>query len=795
MRSSPGCADPPDEAPAAAPLDAVAVLESMGDAFYALDAEWRFTYANRRALEFWQLAKAELIGKSVWDVLPAMRGTYNETALRQVAASREPLAFEAPSPTTGRIVSVTIGPAGGHGVAVYFRDVTERTRAEQRLRASEEHLRLAQEAGGIGTWERSVPGDEMTGSEMMFRLLGHEPEEGGNLLPLLAASIHPEDRESVLAATRAFSRRPGPLRVATRVVWPDGDVRWLVFIGRVVAKADGAPQRMLGICLDVTARRRIEEQLTASSERLRVAMKAGGLATWQYDALSGLREWSPEATATFGFPPERTVMSPEEWKQRVHPDDIFRQEEAFRAALASGDDYICEYRLVLPDSSIRWIAAMGSVRRDEHGRALGMVGVAQDITARRHDEDELRELNRALEVRVAAEVAAREAAQVRAAHAERMQALGQLAGGIAHDFNNVLQAVHGGASLIERRPDDPESVRRFARMILDASARGAAITGRLLAFGRRSNLRAEPLDPGELLHGLREILAHALGVSLSVLVDAPADLPAVMADRGQLETALVNLATNARDAMPEGGVLGLSAAREQVPHAGRHRAGLHPGRYVRIVVTDTGTGMDAATLARASEPFFTTKPIGKGTGLGLAMARGFAEQSGGGFAIESRPAEGTTVTLWLPVAEGARIPEARGGGDEVPSVAASATRILVVDDDPIARQVLAAELEDAGYDVIEASDGEVAGRMIEGGLQLDAMVTDLSMPGGDGLALIRRAQALRPRLPAILLASYTGEGAAMAVGGAVSGQVELLRKPVSRNQLADRLAALLEPRG
>ncbi|HET6184308.1 MAG TPA: PAS domain-containing protein [Acetobacteraceae bacterium] len=774
-----------------APLDAAAVLESMGDAFYALDADWRFTYANRRALEFWNVQLEDLIGRTVWDVFPSMIGTYNEAALRQVAATRTPLMFEGHSPTTGAFVSVTIGIAGASGVAVYFRDITARKLAEHRLRASEEHLRLAQEAGGIGTWERSVATGVMLGSEQMYRLLGREPMPDANLLPILHHAIHPDDRAAAAEAAEAFLSRPGPLRIELRALWPNGEVHWLVFIGRTDAGPDGRPERMLGVCIDGTARRRQEEALREAAERLRLAMKAGGLATWELDVASGRRDWSPEAAVMHGFPPDKTSMSRREWGSFILPEDRPRVVRTFDAAVASGQDYACEYRIRHVDGTIRWTASSGSMLRDDQGRMVRIVGVVQDITARRRDEERLRELNRELEARVAAEIAARQAAQARAAHAERMQALGQLAGGIAHDFNNVLQAVQGGAALIERRSADPEAVRRFARMVLDATARGAAITGRLLAFGRRSDLRAEPLAAADVLEGLHEILEHALGAQIDVLVQAEPGLPPLLADRTQLETALVNLATNARDAMPEGGRLTLSADSETVTDPLAHRAGLSPGAYVRLRVGDTGVGMSAETLARASEPFFTTKPIGQGTGLGLAMARGFAEQSGGALAIDSRVGGGTTVTLWFPAAAAQRPPSAPG---PVVDAEGAEFRVLVVADDPLVRGTLAHELESAGYHVTEAADGAEAVRLIEVGLPLDAIVTDLAMPGSDGLAVIRRAQALRPGLPAILLTGYAGEGAALALGGALSGSFSLLRKPVSREQLCDRLAALLEAR-
>jgi signal transduction histidine kinase/ActR/RegA family two-component response regulator len=444
----------------------------------------------------------------------------------------------------------------------------------------------------------------------------------------------------------------------------------------------------------------------------------------------------------------------------------------------------------------------------ENSGEFGQLGIAFDRMAAalaereqrlRENESVLRSLTDTLELRVRNEIAARETAQARAAQAERMQALGQLAGGIAHDFNNVLQAVEGAASLIERRPGDVNAVRRFARIAMEAAGRGSSVTRRLLAFGRRGDLRAEPLDANALLLGLREIFAHTLGAGIGIDVKVQARLPPALADKGQLETALVNLATNARDAMPEGGRLVLAAETDCVSAAGAaHPAGLAPGRYVRFTVTDTGTGMDAATLARAGQPFFTTKAMGVGTGLGLPMVKGFAYQSGGALSIRSSRGEGTSVELWLPQADPEVIPQARDSAGAAASPAAPAipagrpVRVLVVDDEVMIRDVLSGQLASAGYEVLTAPDGAAAIGLIEDGETVDVLVTDLSMPGMNGLAVIRAAQERRPGLPAILLTGYAGDGAALAMGGSVGGAFLLLRKPIPAEDLVDRIRAVLE---
>jgi CheY-like chemotaxis protein len=371
-----------------------------------------------------------------------------------------------------------------------------------------------------------------------------------------------------------------------------------------------------------------------------------------------------------------------------------------------------------------------------------------------------------------------------------MEALGQLAGGIAHDFNNVLQAVGGGAGLILRRPDDVEGVRRIARMVVEAAERGSAVTRRLLAFSRRGELRAEPVDPAALLTDLREVLTHTLGAGIGVRVETGTHIPSLLADKGQLETVLVNLSTNARDAMAGQGLLTLSATVEVLTSGMdlHQSAPLAPGTYLRMTVADTGAGMTPEVLIRATEPFFTTKAQGKGTGLGLAMARGFAEQSGGGLTIKSAVGCGTAVHLWLPIAE-AETPVAVVQADI--AAAPVAARILLVDDEEVVRTIIAEGLRNAGYSVLAAAGGREALALLDAGDGADLLISDLSMPDMDGLTVVREVQRRRPGLPAILLTGFATNAAEAVLGGAMGGAFSLLRKPVNTQELAERATMLL----
>jgi signal transduction histidine kinase/ActR/RegA family two-component response regulator len=469
----------------------------------------------------------------------------------------------------------------------------------------------------------------------------------------------------------------------------------------------------------------------------------------------------------------------------------------FRRAGGRSFDCRCHGNLVQPaDGSA---PAVLSLRCRERSAALSpflelnrrLDALRSEITRRRQAEADLQHLNQELEQRVIREVAAREQAQARLAQAQRMEALGQLAAGIAHDFNNVLQAVSGGLALIQRRADNGDMVRQFSRMAMDAAERGAAITGRLLAFARRGELRAAPTDIHALLAALQEMLVPVLGAAITLRINSAPDLASLNVDRDQLETTLVNLVINARDAMAGGGTVTIEAGPEAV--AAANPGGLEQGTYIRLTVADTGTGMDAATLARAAEPFFTTKPLGKGTGLGLAMARGFAQQSGGDLAIESTPGTGTKVTMWLPQPPdgGVGAGSVQGEGS-LPAEVVRTARVLLVDDDPLVRAVLAGQLEDQGYRIIQASDGLAALAWLDKGEPIDLLITDFAMPGMNGLALLKAVRQRRDTLPALVLTGFADAAVQLAINDAEGKITALLRKPVRSDKLTEHAALLLE---
>jgi PAS domain S-box-containing protein len=558
------------------------------------------------------------------------------------------------------------------------------------------------------------------------------------------------------------------------------------FLTRVAPYRDpsGRILRWFGNSVDITAQSAVETALAEREAQLRDLVATLDLGALLVRDLDGrIRFWSAGCQRLYGWSAAEAVGQSTHSLLKTSFPAPWPEVEA--SLLADGE-WSGDLTQSRRDGTIIVVAARKAVRRDATGRPCAVMENIDDVTALRRAENQQRCLNAELEIRVHEEIQARHAAQGRLVQAEKLGALGQLAGGVAHDFNNILQAVSGGAFMIRRNADDPVKVRRFADLVEDAGRRGASVTLRLLAFARRGDLRAAPLDSGELLHHLQEVLMHTMGASVSVKLDAPQGLPLVLADRSQLETVLLNLATNARDAFSGDGVITFSASAENI--SADHPMNLEPGDYVRLVVADTGAGMDEQTLSRAGEPFFTTKAKDKGTGLGLSMARGFAEQSGGALKIESELGIGTKVMLWLPTSG-----EASEGAPQANRAPANAAtqRLLLVDDDEAVRQVLAAELADHGYAVIPVASGVAALALLDAGEPVDALVSDLSMPGMDGVALIRAVQERRPHMPAILLTGYAGDVTAFAVGKTFTGPFSLLRKPISGMLLADGVAMLM----
>ncbi len=779
------------------------VLDLVPAGIIEADASGVFRYVNPAAQAILRMAPSAAAGRSYdapeWVVtnidgqpiaseeLPAARALRGEMVhgyehlFSNSAGERVMLRVDA-APVRGQDGAV-------NGMVAAFSDVTEQRAAEAALQRSEEEFRALAENLPNLCWMANADGWIYWYNKGWYDYTGTSPAamEGWGWQSVHDPAVLPAVMErwtGAIAGGMPFEMT-FPLRGADGVFRP--------FLTRVVPVRDGggAITRWFGNNVDVSEQQRNEAVIRESEARFREMADCMPMIVWTARP-DGFVDYYNERWHAFTGLPQGEGGDPS-WEPVMHPDDLQRCKDVWYASVRFEEAYELEFRFLdRVTGEYRWHLARALPVRNPSGSVAKWFGTCIDIDDRKRFEDKLRQLNEGLEARVREEVAAREEAQSRLAQAQRMEALGQLAGGIAHDFNNVLQAVAGGLSLIQKRAGDPEVVRQLARMAADAAVRGSAITARLLTFARKGELRtvAVPLVP--LLENLREMLAPTLGVEVAITVAADPEAAPLLADKAQLETVLVNLAVNARDAMPGGGALTVSARAETVRDFLPHAANLAPGAYLRLDMADTGRGMDAATLARASEPFFTTKPLGQGTGLGLAMARGFAQQSGGGFSLQSAPGQGTVVSLWFPQAQRASaVGSAEQAGPGVPCRVPTGAHVLVVDDDAMVREVMARQMEGLGYRVAQASDGLAALARLDEGLDVDLLVTDLSMPGMNGRVLIAEARRRRPALPALLLTGYADAGGRFGVDVGQDGATMLLRKPVSGDELALRVGALL----
>ena len=482
----------------------------------------------------------------------------------------------------------------------------------------------------------------------------------------------------------------------------------------------------------------------------------------------------------------------ETWPGLFHPDDEDRVRARFHASLVSGEPYECEYRLLNPKSGYRWLRARAKPVRNAQGEITVWYGVSVDIHDEKMAQAALSDVNGLLQARVVEETAERAKAEEALRQAQKMEAVGQLTGGIAHDFNNLLTGLSGSLSLLRSRLAEgrPEEADRHIAAAEAQARRAASLTHRLLAFSRRQTLDPKPTDVNRLVADMAELIDRTVGPQIHLKIITADEAWPVRVDPNQLENALLNLCINARDAMPDGGELTIETTNHWLEGADAQAQDLPPGAYLSLCVIDTGTGMPPDVVHRAFDPFFTTKPLGGGTGLGLSMVYGFARQSGGHVRIETEVGSGTTLCVYLPrhigEVEEEPIPAAR------PAQAASQSgeTVLIVDDEEIVRMVMVETLEDQGFAVLEAQDGETGLNILRSDRPISLLVTDVGLPGTlNGRQMADAARALRPDLKVLFITGYA-DAEVMARAGS-EPDLEILPKPFELEVLAERVGQML----
>ena len=518
--------------------------------------------------------------------------------------------------------------------------------------------------------------------------------------------------------------------------------------------------------------------LNAEDARLKALMLAAGrMGTWSFDATTGTLEASATCRTNFGRDPS-LPFTYEDLHTAIHPDDRDRVNQAIAASLSDGGRYDIEYRVVVPSGEMRWIGIYGQPAFDRDGTPMGLSGVSVDVTERKRMEEALRTSAATLEHLV--EERTRELVRTQEAlrQSQKLEAMGELTGGVAHDFNNLLTPIVGSLDMLQRRQVGGEREQRMISGAIQSADKARTLVQRLLAFARRQPLKPQPVDLALLVTGMSELLGTTLGPRVQLQFDVAPTLPMALADPHQVEMALLNLSVNARDAMPDGGSLTIAVQSCVLEYAAA--AGVPPGRYAVVRIYDSGSGMGAETRQRAIEPFFSTKGIGQGTGLGLSMAHGLAQQLGGALTIESEPGMGTTVSLWLN--QTATKPSTTDA--LVVTEMRSAGVVLVVDDEDLVRASTADMLMDLGFEVVEARSGEEAITHLRADARIRLMVTDHLMPGMTGVELAKAALALSPGLPVLVTSGYSD-----AAG--LAPDLPRLEKPFRQADLSAALVAIL----
>ena len=648
-------------------------------------------------------------------------------------------------------------------------DVTEVRRNEQRLKAMFDQASAGIARAGVDNRLDMV-------NDRFAQMLGRQPEQ---LIGLTVDEITwPEDR----ALNRDHMQRlqeGRPYTITMRYLHVDGSPVWANTSATPDRDESGQFRGSIAVVVDLTQARRAEAALQESEQRFRLIADSAPVLMW-VSRLGGEREFVNRAYAEFAGLEYESALTMD-WRDHLHRDDLQRILAEQRAGESSVSQFTLEARYRRHDGEWRWLRSFSQPRWGLDGEHAGFIGVAFDVTEARQASEDLIRINDLLEERVQAALEQKELAEAALLHAQKIEAVGRLTGGVAHDFNNLLTVVIGALDQIQKYPDDARKRARMAEAAMTAARRGERLTHQLLAFSRRQALRPEVCDPNRLLRESEPLLRRAVGEAVAFDFRLGGQ-SLVQVDAGQLEAALLNLVVNARDATPPGGSILVETRVEAVDDADVLECA--PGRYVAISVRDSGQGMSPETAARAFEPFFTTKAVGKGTGLGLSQVYGFARQSGGVASIDSKPGLGTTVTVYLPVAQEAAVERSLRLQPAAP-MHTRALKILLVEDDPAVATIAETMLTDLGHSVERAEAAEPALSALRSGRPYDLLLTDVIMPGAmNGVMLAHEAVTIRPGLEVLLTSGYAGDTIDDALAEA---PWPFLRKPYAEAELAEVL--------
>jgi len=894
--------------PEGLPIDLGTALESMSDAFYAIDRDARFVYVNGAAERAWTCVRRKLIGRRILEAFPQLVGTDVDTALSAALTDGRSSEFETDDPVGGRPIALKI-IANPMGAAVYFREISQPDQQERAFRERDEIFTMAEMTAGIGIWTLDLATGMLKATPQFFRIMGLQPTTRPVPIETTRRLRHPEDAQRVAAGYNQIIVSGGNyFETEYRIFWPDGQTRWIFGRGQVIRDAAGRPVRYSGVDVDITDRKLAEAALRESEERFRRVFEQSPLGKAMAGPDFRFRAVNPALCAMLGYTEDELIGR--SFLELVHPGDHAKRAAMERALLdGTAAQTQLEERFLRKAGDALWVNVNVGPIRDADGNMLYTLGIIENIDERKritealqNSEQKLRALNEQLEQQAAErssqlassraqlqaffdnsldwltlqrvmpdgrvvyadlnptcevaygmpreqvvgrtveEVLGADAAQVplhylreclktgkpqryvarrtmagetrtidvtfvlvpgetdsgdrfiitaardlterelleaQLRQAQKMEAIGQLTGGVAHDFNNLLAVIGGNAELARRRPT--ANLVRQMDNILRATQRGVALTRQLLSFSRRHSASPQIVDLRIEMPRVAEMLRASLRGNIEMRINIADHVWPVEVDLAELEIALLNVAVNARDAMPGGGTFDIDV--RNVPPVGDDR--MDGGKHVAIALRDSGVGIPPEVVSKVFDPFFTTKEPGEGTGLGLSQVYGFAQQSGGMVNLDSQPGSGTTITIRLPGSAKA-LPMLQ----EIPEAAAAHVhgRILLVEDNPQVADVTAQMLAAMGFQVEVADRARKALAQLDAaGSRFDLLLTDVVMPDGmNGLELATQVRKRLPTLPIILTSGYND------VVASDDPAFPVLRKPVPYDELYRAICACLD---
>ena len=757
-------------------------VEKAGIGIFQVATDGEISMVNEQACQSLGYSSDELCAMTVFDIDPAItrKKRLDIRAILDVQGCATHETIHRRRDGTTFPVEITSNNIEFHGKSYTYsfaKDISERKLAEQALRENERIFRLLTEispnaiilireerieyANPAAVEISGLSTDELAGTEF-WRFIHEE--------------FRDRAREQVLRLQRgeiASSRNEYLAYTGS------GEERW--FMASSAAMEYGGAPAIITTLVDITETKRTEAALRESEARLKLAMDVAKLVQWEFDATTGMFLFDEQFYTLFGTSTEReggpqmpvTVYM----RKFVHPDDIPTVKAEVERCLTTEEGTTngqMEHRIVRTDGKERFITVRYWIIRDSEGRVVRAHGVSQDISERQRAEEERKKLETQLH------------------HVRKMEAVGQLAGCIAHDFNNILTAIMGFAEIMLMKMGNKGPFLHHTRQIMEAGERAAELTQGLLAFSRKQVLHVQLLDPGEIVDGVKKMLRRLIPEDIDFRVKSTVNGMTVMADRGQIEQVLMNLVTNARDAMHTGGVLTLESGYGTIDQSFMKTHGFgKPGAYAMLSIADTGVGMDRETQEKIFEPFFTTKKVGKGTGLGLSIIYGIVKQHDGFITVDSTPGQGTTFRIYLPLVNSEREEMIKPGIRLLDMPAGGTETVLLAEDDDMVREMNRAILEEAGYTVIEAVDGQEALDMYrENRFQIDILVTDLIMPNIGGKRLFEEIRIIRPDAKFLFMSGYAEE--VLDARGGLDDKFNFMPKPVMPSELLKKLRELLD---